>query len=91
VIDTGADEDLNNFNPNIFSTQVYLSDASTESDAVELPTVGTAEGIEVRLGVDYSCDDLLIFTITDDPDAPGGFRIDFEVSQDADPEDFTGI
>lgn len=90
VVQTGADEDLATFNPDIFSTQVSFSDAPQDSDAALLPTVGTAEGVEVRLGVDYSCGDLLIFTLVEDPDAPGGFRVDFELSQDVDPADFRG-
>ncbi len=79
ILDTNADEEQANFNPDAFSAVVHFSDAPADSDLAALPTVGTAEGIVRRIGVDHSCGDQLIFTLREDPDAPGGFRIDFQV------------
>lgn len=70
------------FRPEFFDTVVRFSRAPGGSDAAPLPTEGTAEGIGKLLGVDYSCGDQLVFTFEVDPDAPGGFRIDFEVILD---------
>ena len=47
--------------------------------AAALATAGTAEGIEVRLGVDYACGDQLIFTFVEDAEANGGFRIEYSL------------
>lgn len=76
---TEADETVDNFEPDMFSTVVHFSDAPSDSDAEFLPTVGTANGIELMLGRDYSCEDTIFFTFVEDPDAEGGFRIDYEV------------
>lgn len=81
VIDTEAD-DTDTFDPDAFDTTVHFSSAPSDSDAAALPTAGTAEGIELLLGVDYSCADQVIFTFAEDPDRPGGFRIDYEVILD---------
>ncbi len=81
VLATDAN-DIDGFDPDAFDTVVRFSDAPAGSDASGLPTAGTANGIERLLGVDYSCADQLIFTFNEDPDAPGGFRIDFEVIAD---------
>ena len=45
-------------------------------------TVGTAVGLNKLVGVDFSCGDELIFTFRPDPDAEGGFRIDFQLIHD---------
>lgn len=82
VIATKADEALDDFDPDAFDTVVRFSSAPSDSGAAGLPTEGTALGIEKLLGVDYSCADQLVFTFVEDPDAPGGFRIDFEVILD---------
>lgn len=82
VIATRADEELQDFDPDAFDTVVHFSSAPSGTGAAALPTVGTALGIEKLLGVDYSCGDQLIFTFVEDPDAEGGFRIDFEVILD---------
>jgi hypothetical protein len=67
------------FDDDAFDTVVHFSDAPIDSDAAALPTVGTAEGREVRLGVDYACGDELIFTLVEDASAPGGFAIEFRL------------
>lgn len=68
------------FDPDAFTTDVNFSSAPADSAAAALPTVGTAkDGIGVRLGVEYNCGDELIFSFQQDPTAPGGFRIDFNV------------
>ncbi len=74
------------FVPEAFDSVVHFSRAVSGSDAANLPTSGTAEGIELLLGLDYSCEDRVIFTFVEDPDAPGGFRIDFEVIRDRRPD-----
>lgn len=69
------------FNGQQFNVVVNFSAAAAGTSAENLPTAGTAEGREVRLGVDYSCGDLAIFTFEQDPNAPGGFRIDYNLIQ----------
>lgn len=81
VLATQAD-DTDDFIPEAFDVTVHFSSAPTGSDAEQLPTAGTAAGVEVWLGVDYSCGDQLVFTFWEDPDAPGGFRVDYEVILD---------
>jgi hypothetical protein len=81
VVDTKAD-DTTSFIPEIFDTVVHFSQNLEDSSTTGLPTAGTAEGLELLLGVDYSCGDQVIFTFVEDPDAPGGYRIDHEVIQD---------
>lgn len=65
---------------------VNFSDAPADSAAAALPTVGTAEGREFLLGVDYRCADVLVITLDEDAAAPGGFRIGFNLIE-AVPED----
>jgi len=81
VLDTKADQ-TGTFDADAFDDTVHFSSAPSDSDLAALPTAGWAEGVEKLLGVDYSCGDLLIFTFWEDPDAPGGFRIDNEVILD---------
>lgn len=78
VVATSAD-DVDNFDPDAFDVDVHFSSAPIDSDAAALPTVGLAKGVEKLLGIDYACQDTLIFTFEQDPDAAGGFRIDFSV------------
>lgn len=66
------------FDDDAFDTVVHFSNAPSDSDAAALPTVGTAEGREVRLGVDYACGDELIFTFVHDASAPEGERFAIE-------------
>jgi hypothetical protein len=71
------------FDADAFDTVVHFSDAATDSSLAAIATVGTAEGIEKLLGVDYTCADQVIFTFVEDPAVKGGFRIDFTVIIDA--------
>ena len=87
VVATDADQEYANFNPDQFGSVVNFSSAPQDSDPVKLPTVGTAAGREVLLGLDFSCEDMLLFTFVRDSDAEGGFRIDFEAIQDKPPKD----
>ena len=64
-----------------FTELINFSSAPADSDAPTAANVGTATGLEVRLGVDYACGDQLIFTLEQDANAPGGFRVDFELLQ----------
>ncbi len=81
---TESREDINadDFDADAFTEGVNFSSAPADSPAAALPTRGTAVGIERLLGVDYSCEDVLIFTFVESIEAPGGFRIDFQVLRD---------
>ncbi len=81
VLATRADEN-DNFDPDAFDIVVHFSGAAQDSDAAALPTRGSALGRERLLGADYSCGDQLVFTFEEDPNAEGGFRIDFTVIVD---------
>lgn len=70
-------EDDADFDQDAFVAVVNFSDADATSPAAGQPTAGFAAGRAVLLGVDYDCGDRLIFTFVEDPDAAGGFRIDF--------------
>ena len=74
------------YNPDIFGPLVNFSSAPLGSEAEALPTEGTAEGIEVRLGVDYAWGDQLIFTFVEDAEAPGGFRIEYSLLHATQPD-----
>jgi hypothetical protein len=75
-------DDTPNFDADAFGPQVNFSSAPADADNAALPTVGVADGREVLIGRNFSCGDRLVFTFVQDPDAPGGFRIDFEVIKD---------
>ncbi len=81
IRDTGVDRSTG-LDENLLNETIFFSAAPTGSAGEELPTAGTAEGIEVLLGVDYTCEDLLIFTLVEDADAPGGFRVEYRLVQD---------
>ncbi len=68
---------VSGFDPDAFDTVVHFSDAASDSTLAGVATVGTAAGVEKLLGIDYTCEDQVIFTLVQDPAAPGGFRIDF--------------
>jgi hypothetical protein len=80
VIETEGDL-ANGFDQDAFSEFVNFSSAPIDDEAAALPTIGTADGLEVFLGVDFACGDQLIFTFQEDATAPGGFRIDYSVLQ----------
>jgi hypothetical protein len=82
LIDTEANLGTG-FDNDAFDTVVHFSSAPSDSDAAALPTAGTAEGRAVRLGVDFTCGDLLIFTFVEAPDKPGGFAIQFRLVHQA--------
>jgi len=81
VLDTNGDSAAG-FDDAVFGTTINFSSAPADSDAATLPTEGTAQGLEVRLGVDFTCGDLLIFTLEESDSAPGGFRVTFQVIED---------
>ncbi|MBL8878739.1 MAG: hypothetical protein JNG88_06420 [Phycisphaerales bacterium] len=81
VIVTNADAVVG-FDADAFDDVIHFSTSPPDSDTAALPTAGTALGVEKRLGVDFTCGDRLIFTLQEDPDAPGGFRVDFSVIPD---------
>jgi hypothetical protein len=81
VLATKADV-TDTFIPEIFDSVVHFTVADSSSSAAGLPTAGTANGLELLLGVHYSCADEIIFTFVEDHDAPGGFRVDYEVILD---------
>lgn len=71
--------DGEDFDVDAFDETVHFSDAPADSPLAAIATVGTAEGVTKRVANHYSCGDELIFTFREDPDAPGGFRIDFQL------------
>jgi hypothetical protein len=81
VIATDADN-IEDFDPEAFSDVIRFSSVPGDAPGGGLPTEGTARGIERLLGVHYSCADQLVFTFVQDPDAEGGFRVDFSVIRD---------
>lgn len=82
ALQANADKDAGAaFDPDAFSTKVHFSSAPADSPLAAVPIVGTAQGVEKLAGVDYNCLDRLIFTFRQDPDAAGGFRIDYQVIQ----------
>lgn len=87
VVQTDADRTLQNFDADAFDETVHFSTAPANSAAAALPNAGTAAGVNKQLGVDFTCGDTLIFTFQNDPDAPGGYRIDFSVIRDVEPDD----
>ena len=82
VLDTDGDLNVPNFDEDAFSITVNFSDTPADSDLAAAATVGTAAGMDKLVGVDFSCGDELIFTFRRDPDAEGGFRIDFVLIHD---------
>ena len=82
VLDTNADQNTLTFDEDAFSVTVNFSNAPADSDLAAAATAGTAAGITKLVGVDFSCGDELIFTFRQDPDAEGGFRIDFVLIHD---------
>lgn len=80
-----ADRTVNNFDPDAFTPEVNFSSAGATGTAAGLPTEGTARGRMVKLGVDYGCRDRLFFIFEQDADAPGGFRIDYQLIVAPDP------
>jgi hypothetical protein len=81
VLETKTDVS-DTFNPDLFDSVVRFTATNAGTDAGSLPTAGSADGVGLLLGVDYSCNDQIVFTFVEDPDAPGGFRVDFEVILD---------
>lgn len=81
VIVTNADA-VAGFDADAFDDVIHFSTSPSDSDSAGLATAGTALGVEKRLGVDFTCGDRVIFTFQEDPDAPGGFRVDFSVIPD---------
>lgn len=71
-----------NLDADLLDTVIRFSAAPSDSPAADLPTAGTAAPIEVLLGVDYTCGDQLIFTLSEDPNSAGGFRVDYSVIMD---------
>jgi len=74
------------FDDDAFSAFVNFSSAPIDDQAAALPTVGTAEGREVRLGVHYGCGDQLIFTFEEDATTTADlrFRIEYRLLRTSD-------
>jgi hypothetical protein len=81
ILEIGLDN-FGNLDVDLLDADVRFSSAPAGSDGENLPTAGTAAGREVLVGVDYSCADQLIFSLVEDPAAPGGFRVDYTVILD---------
>ena len=78
--------DADGFELELVNATVSFSDADGGTPAADLPTVGTAAGLHLRVGLDYSCDDQILVTFLEDPDAAGGFRMDYTVIRDVNRE-----
>lgn len=78
VVDTKGDTG-NNFDADAFNPVINFSSAPQGSTSEALPTEGTADGLTLRLGVDFKCGDTIIFTFEVDPNSPGGFRVDHSI------------
>lgn len=82
VLALKLDQSTANFDADAFDDTVHFSDAPADSPLAAAPVAGSSVGSDKLLGVDYSCGDRLVFTLRRDPDAPGGFRIDYQLIQD---------
>jgi len=58
---------------------VGFSSAPVDDPLGVEPIEGTAEGINIYIGVDFPCESELLLFLEEDASAPGGFRIAFEV------------
>jgi hypothetical protein len=81
VLLTG-EPDQGNFDGPALNALILFSDEPANAADADVPSAGTARGIELLVGVDYSCGDQIIVTLERDPDADGGFRADYEVILD---------
>lgn len=72
------------FDPALLNADVFFSGEAPGTPGFNAPTDGRATGLQLRLGLDYSCGDLIVFTFEDDPETEGGVRIDYEVIRDVD-------
>ena len=73
------------FDAAALNATVYFSSADATAEDADAPSAGYADGLELLLGVHYSCGDRIIYTFNEDPTEPGGFRIDYEVVRDREP------
>lgn len=71
-----------NLDEDLLSDFIGFSAAPQGSSAESIPTAGTTPGVELLLGVDYTCEDLLILIFHVDPGTPSGFRVEFRLIQD---------
>ena len=83
------DPRINIADPRALVRGVNFSGAPLGDPLEAEPTEGTADGLELRAGIDFTCDRtdirdttgsvLVLFTFEQDASAPGGFRIDHSV------------
>jgi hypothetical protein len=76
---TDSTDDLSTLNEDALATGVGFSAAAVGDNLATLPTEGTAEPLDVWQGAEFQCESLIVITFEQDPNAPGGFRIDHEV------------
>lgn len=76
---TDTTDDLSTLNEDALATGVGFSAAAVGDALATLPTEGTAQPLDVLQGAEFQCESLIIITFEQDPNAPGGFRIDHEV------------
>jgi hypothetical protein len=91
INENDADPSINVTDPHALIRGVNFSGAPLGDPLEAEPTEGTAEGLVLLSGVDFTCErtnirqttgtGLLLFTFEQDPAAPGGFRIDFSFIQ----------
>lgn len=78
---TGATNTAN-FDPDLFIEGIAFSSAAPGTDAADLPTDGTGPSFAALLGVDFTCQDQLIITFSQDATTPTGFRVSLQVLPD---------
>lgn len=71
-----------NVDLSLLNETIFFSAAPVGDPAEEAPTAGQAIGVELLLGVNYSCGDLIILTFEEDVFAPEGFRVDVTIVPD---------
>ncbi len=79
-------DESSDFDADAFDSVVHFSAAAEDDPAAALPTVGTAVGVSLRIGVDFTCNDRVLVTFEEDPNSPGGFRVDYSVLVDEEPD-----
>lgn len=70
------------FDADLFIEGIAFSSAAPGSDAADLPTDGTGPSFEALLGVDFTCQDQLIVTFSQDATTSTGFRVSLQVLPD---------
>jgi len=77
LVDSAVDP--SQLNQDALMTGVGFSAAALGDPLATLPTEGTADPLDIWQGSAFQCESLIVVTFEQDPNAPGGFRIDYDV------------